>query len=93
MKHKIKIKEARGLIKAFMKLCGLLGWASLWDTVYIMPGHKSNTVVVQHELIHIEQMRREGKPLFMLKYTWWLLTKGYKNNPYEVEARTSQLLK
>lgn len=90
---KVKIKEARGLIKSFMKLFGFLGWTSLWNTVYLMPGHKSNAVVVQHELIHIEQMRREGKLLFMLKYTWWLLTRGYKNNPYEVEARTSQQLK
>lgn len=86
---RIIIKEARGLIKIFMKTCGFLGWASLWNTVYVMPGHKNNAVVVHHEFVHLSQMRRDGKMLFVIKYIWWLLTKGCKNNPYEVEAKTS----
>lgn len=87
--NRIKVREAKGIIKTFMKLCGFLGWTSLWNTIYVMPGQRTNAVVMQHELIHIEQMQRDGKVLFVLKYIWWLCTKGYWNNPYEVEARTS----
>lgn len=39
-----------------------------------------------HELVHIEQIKRDGQIVFSAKYLWWLARYGYWNNPYEVEA-------
>lgn len=43
-----------------------------------------------HENWHKVQQRREPF-LFYPKYLWWLLTRGYYNNPYEKEAREHEL--
>jgi hypothetical protein len=40
-----------------------------------------------HENTHKEQWAREGRIKFSIKYFYYLITKGYINNPYEVEAR------
>jgi len=44
----------------------------------------------RHELQHVYQVRREGWWKFYLTYLWYLLRYGYRNNPYEVEARAVQ---
>lgn len=44
----------------------------------------------KHENTHIEQVKRDGKFKFLIKYIWYLLRYGYKNNPYEVEARQAE---
>jgi hypothetical protein len=48
-------------------------------------------VLREHERVHYEQMEREGPWIFgtliwHLKYFWYLLRIGYRDNPYEVEA-------
>ena len=40
-----------------------------------------------HELCHLEQVEREGRFKFVVKYLWYCLRYGYDANPYEVEAR------
>lgn len=45
----------------------------------------------KHEDCHKEQIKHEGWLLFMVKYFWWNIAKGYTNNPYEVLAREAQL--
>lgn len=40
----------------------------------------------KHEDCHKSQIAKEGL-MFYLKYVFYNLTKGYWNNPYEVEAR------
>ena len=86
----MKIKTATGFIAWYMRLCGFQGWASLWNTIYLYPGFETNLGLIRHEAKHLEQMERDGRLLFMLKYAWWLCTKGYSANPYEVEARHAQ---
>ena len=46
--------------------------------------------IYKHECKHIEQVKRDGRLKFLVKYLWWNITKGYKNNPYEVEAREAE---
>lgn len=41
----------------------------------------------RHELVHIEQVKRLGWIRFYLTYLWYIARYGYKNNPFEVEAR------
>ena len=40
-----------------------------------------------HETCHIEQVKRDGRLKFIVKYLFYNIKYGYKNNPYEVEAR------
>ena len=39
-----------------------------------------------HELIHIEQIERDGAAKFSVLYLWYLVRHGYRRNPYEQEA-------
>lgn len=83
-------KTASGIIKWYMEKMGYKGWTSLWNTIYMMPGYEFSTRLRKHELKHIDQMSSDGKILFTIKYTYWWIIKGYKDNPYEVEARNAE---
>ena len=47
---------------------------------------------LKHELCHIKQFKEHGYFLFLLKYLWESLRKGYYNNRFEVEAREAEEL-
>ena len=47
---------------------------------------------VKHELCHINQFAAHGYFLFVVKYLWESLRKGYYNNRFEVEARKAEEL-
>lgn len=47
---------------------------------------------VKHELCHIRQYREHGYLLFVVKYLWESVRKGYYNNRFEVEARKAEEL-
>lgn len=40
----------------------------------------------KHEHCHIKQVLREGRLKFIVKYLYYNIKYGYKNNPYEIEA-------
>jgi hypothetical protein len=84
------LRDAPPLIAWFMKLFGFKGWASFWRTGYFLPGYLDNRGLVMHELKHLEQIERDGRLVFAIKYVWWLIRFGYQNNPYELEARQAQ---
>ncbi len=48
-----------------------------------------STTWFRHELMHIQQFKKEGTFLFLIKYCWESLRKGYRNNRYEIEARAA----
>ena len=84
------IRTASGLILRYMKACGFQGWTSFWNVIYVAPGHELNEALIRHERKHLEQMQRDGKLVYLIKYGFWLLRYGYKMNPYEVEARAAE---
>jgi len=45
---------------------------------------------LRHELLHVQQYRRYGTFLFLIKYGWESFQKGYWNNRYEIEAREAE---
>lgn len=45
---------------------------------------------VKHELCHIRQFKEHGYFLFIVKYIWESIRKGYYNNRFEVEARAAE---
>lgn len=88
--NKPTIKPAPPIIAAFMRLCGFSGWTSFWGVIYIKPNHTPSAALIRHEMKHIEQIERDGRWLFSIKYLYWLLRYGYRNNPYEIEARAAE---
>ena len=54
------------------------------------PASKVPTWLFRHELEHVYQQIREGTVRFYLKHFWYSLRYGYRNNPFEVEARERQ---
>lgn len=52
----------------------------------------SNTLWLKHELCHIEQYKKHGFFVFIIKYLWECCRKGYYNNKFEVEAREAECL-
>ena len=47
---------------------------------------------VKHELCHIKQFKEHGYFMFVVKYLWESLRKGYNNNRFEVEASNAETL-
>ena len=86
----MRIKTATGVIALYMRVCSFQGWASYWSTVYLAPGSMQDRGLIRHEAKHLEQMVRDGRLVFTVKYLWWNCTRGYLNNPYEIEARAAQ---
>ena len=84
------IRTASGLILRYMKACGFHGWTSFWGVIYMAPGYELCQPLIRHERKHLEQMQRDGKLVYLIKYSFWLLRYGYKMNPYEVEARAAE---
>ena len=58
--------------------------------IYVLPGHEHNQHLLRHERKHLEQIERDGRVLFSIRYLYWLARHGYWNNPYEVEARAAE---
>jgi hypothetical protein len=55
-------------------------------TVYCLPQHIDDPVMRGHEMVHFEQMDREGTIRFCVKYLWFAWRYGYHDNPLEKEA-------
>ncbi len=84
------IRTATGPIAWAMRKADFRGWTSFWNTIYVLPGHENNERLLRHERCHLEQIERDGRILFSIKYLWWLARYGYWLNPYEVEARAAE---
>jgi hypothetical protein len=86
----MSVKTASGLILLYMRVCGFDGWASFWRVVYLRPGYEGNARLIRHEKKHLEQIERDGRILFTVKYLYWMARFGYWLNPYEIEARAAE---
>ena len=47
---------------------------------------------VKHEMCHLQQFKKYGFLLFILKYLWESVKVGYYKNKFEVEARNAENL-
>lgn len=89
----IKHRLATGLIYFYMNKKGFRGWTSFWNTIYYVDCASMNDMKLRrHELKHIEQIEKEGRFRFAFKYLYYNIKLGYKNNPYEIEARNAELI-
>ena len=94
-KPRIYIKENSFFAKIAAKKLGAESVAMvLGKTIHLHGCTKAyflaDTRWLKHELCHIKQVEENGTILFLIKYLWESLKKGYYNNKYEVEAREAE---
>jgi hypothetical protein len=69
---------------------GEIRWAiTLGQTTYYSVSDVGQSWM-NHENCHKRQWAKEGVIKFAIKYLWYQITKGYTNNPYEIEARKAE---
>jgi len=76
----------RGFWAWLLRRTGLAAITMPWRTVYVRKSEAHRAGLIRHELVHVEQIERDGAVLFTARYLWWLIRYGYWANPYEVEA-------
>ena len=62
---------------------------TLGRTIIVHPSAELSRRLLQHELAHVRQWRQQPFT-FPLRYVWQHLRHGYRNNPFEVEARDAE---
>ena len=60
-------------------------------TRYTCAEHEVSERFRKHEDKHKEQYTRYTWLGFVVRYLWYNITRGYKNNPFEIEAREAEL--
>lgn len=79
------------LIEKWMQFWRYYGLATPWGVIYYIDEVSSNDQSLRrHEKTHIRQMERDGIFKYMVMYNYYWIVKGYKNNPYEMEARKAE---
>lgn len=63
------------------------GGVTLGRTIVVPEGCTPSEELLVHELVHVEQWK---DPLFAPKYCAQWLRRGYRGNPYEIEAYARQ---
>jgi hypothetical protein len=58
---------------------------TLWRTIALAHGVTLDPELLLHELRHVDQF--QGDWAFPLRYLWNSLRHGYRDNPYEADAR------
>lgn len=84
---KFKAVKAEGFVLWLLNKFNFTAWTSAWGKIYVRPDQVDNQNLINHEQVHAMQIQRDGWFIQPLKYTWYLIKYGYKDNPYEVEAR------
>ena len=75
---------------AWLKKAGVRGVVIGYHIYFAEPRWNITGGVFRHELEHAYQILRDGLFLFYLKYFYYSVRYGYKDNPYEIEAREAQ---
>lgn len=93
--YKVSIKENSWLAKIAAKKLRSTSVAMVLGTSIHLYGISRGGFLqddkwVKHELCHVRQFRRYGKLVFLVKYLWESIRKGYYNNRFEVEARAAE---
>lgn len=82
----VKFIIARGFWRWLLNSLGIIGITMPWRRIYILEEYRFNSSLRRHELVHIEQIDREGPVMFTIKYLYWHFRYGYRANPFEREA-------
>jgi hypothetical protein len=86
----ITIKIATGFMAWVLRRCRFRAWASNWNVIYVQKQWFNDSKVLNHELCHAEQIRQDGLFWMPIKYLWYWIRYGQKNNPYELQAKKAE---
>jgi hypothetical protein len=91
----VNIKENSWIAKIAAKKLGTNNVAMvLGKTIHLYNTSKEdflkNEKWVKHELCHVQQFKQHGYIIFILKYLWESIRKGYYNNRFEIAAREAE---
>jgi hypothetical protein len=66
----------------------ILGVSGIVLYPFIFVDNKNNKILINHELIHIEQIKDCGVIMFYILYLWYWIKFGfsYRKNLFEIEA-------
>jgi hypothetical protein len=64
-----------------------LAWVVFPYMLFRQPQSEVSDSLFRHEWQHADQVRRIGWLRFYSTYLWYTITRGYRYNPYEIEAR------
>ena len=81
---------ARGPIRWWLKLTGFAGITLPPFGIYILNERIDDPRLLRHEEEHWRQSQELGTIKFYVRYLWFTLRHGYRNNPMEVQARKAE---
>ena len=61
---------------------------TFWPVIFMKD--PTNLKLLAHERVHLKQQLRGWLIFFYIKYIYYNLKYGYKDNPYEIEARKAE---
>jgi hypothetical protein len=70
------------------RMKGSAAAVTLRRTIVVHPDVTLTPALLAHELAHVRQWEQD--PLFPIRYSMATLRLGYRNNPYEIEARAAE---
>jgi hypothetical protein len=83
---KMPFREAGWLWCRVLPAINCIGITMPWGVAYLLKPWFHARWLRKHELMHLRQIRRDGPVCFTVRYLWFLAWRGYRNNPYEIEA-------
>lgn len=83
----MKILKAKGLISWFLYKFNYGAITMPWKTIYVRKDLLNEKKLIEHELVHVDQINKTGALKWLIIYFYYQFKYGYKNNPYEIEAR------
>lgn len=88
----VVLREAQWLPRLAGILSGMGGPAgavTLGRTIILHPSARASAALIRHELAHVRQW--QSHPVtFPIRYALNHLRYGYRDNPYEIEAREAE---
>lgn len=85
----MNIRPASGLTAWVLRRTGFGGVTLPWG-IRILPERLHEEPLRRHELEHARQIEEYGVAGFYVRYAWFTLRHGYRNNPLEIKAREAQ---
>jgi hypothetical protein len=86
------VYEVEWLFPFWMKVIGQSHGEIIFIHQDIVSNKDKFVKALLHEYTHVQQTRRYGwwGLGFIIKYIWYTIKYGYKNNPLEIEAREAE---
>jgi hypothetical protein len=91
MAYPTKIEIAGPVWDWILRRLGFAGVFLPTGHIYLLWEYIEHEPLKRHELAHAEQCRRLGHIRFWSLYAWYAMTKGYRHNPFEIEARQAEV--